>query len=64
MLETSSVFSSSVLEIFTIIKVTLLCHADSVPAEDFANIFTNYFLPSFLSEHLSESMCAGNILSL
>ena len=44
MLETSSVFSSSVLEIFTIIKVTLLCHADSVPAEDFANIFTNYFL--------------------
>ena len=44
MLETSSVFSSSVLDIFTIIKATLLCYADSVPAEDFANISTNYCL--------------------
>ena len=44
MLETSSVFSSSVLDIFTIMKATLLCYADSVPAEDFANISTNYCL--------------------
>ena len=44
MLETLSVFSSSILDIFTIIKARLLCYAHSVPAEDFANISTNYCL--------------------
>ena len=41
-LETSGLFSSSVLDIFTIIKATLLVYDENVPNNEFLNISTNY----------------------
>ena len=49
------------LDIFTIIKATLLVYDDSVPAKEFLNISTNYCLynvEGFVVEHLSESIFA------
>ena len=58
-LETSGLFSSSVLDIFTIIKATLLVYDENVPNTEFLNISTNYCLynvEGFVVEHLSESI--------
>ena len=68
MLESSTVFTSSVLDIFTIIKATLLCFDDSVPDEEFMNISTNYCLynvEGYVTDHMSDSIfCVQTQFSL
>ena len=61
MLETSTVFSTSVLDIFTIIKATLLIYDEHVPEQEFLNLSTNYCLynvEGYVSSHLTESLYA------
>lgn len=61
LLETSTVFNSSVLDIFTIVKATMLCYDENISDDEFFNISTNYCLynvEGFVSHHLSESFYA------
>ena len=61
LLETSAVFNSSVLDIFTIVKATMLCYDENISEDEFFNISTNYCLynvEGFVSHHLSQSFYA------
>eukprot|EP00092_Neocalanus_flemingeri_P040368 GFUD01043966.1.p1 GENE.GFUD01043966.1~~GFUD01043966.1.p1 ORF type:complete len:1978 (-),score=498.59 GFUD01043966.1:399-6332(-) len=56
LLETSTIFTASVMDIFTIIKATMISYDENVPEEDLVNISTNYCLynvEGFVSKHLS-----------
>jgi len=56
LLETSTIFTASVMDIFTIIKATMISYDENVPEEDLVNISTNYCLynvEGFVTKHLS-----------
>jgi hypothetical protein len=56
LLETSTIFTASVMDIFTIIKATMISYDENVPEEDLVNISTNYCLynvEGFVIRHLS-----------
>ena len=61
LLETSTVFNSSVLDIFTIVKATMMCYDENISEDEFFNISTNYCLynvEGFVCQHLSQSFYA------
>ena len=61
LLETSTVFNSSVLDIFTIVKATMLCYDESISEDEFFNISTDFCLynvEGIVSHHLSQSFYA------
>jgi len=61
LLETSTIFTASVMDIFTIIKATMISYDENVPEEDLVNISTNYCLynvEGYVSHHLSEHFFA------
>jgi len=56
LLETSSFLSGSVVDIFTIVRATMISYDENVPEDDLLNISTNYCLynvEGYVSKHLS-----------